>query len=90
MASWLHFEPPQLLNFDHKENPDPAFNFDSDKDPAFHSDGDPNPAFQNNTDPCGSESATLVKAANAVNRLCLQGGCDLRATVVAGRLSLQD
>jgi hypothetical protein len=63
MASWLHFEAPQLLNFDHKANPDPASNFDSDPDPAFHSVEDPNPASQHDTDPCGSESDKWEKVA---------------------------
>jgi hypothetical protein len=35
----LHFEPPQVLNFDLDADPDPAFDFNVDPDPdtAFHS-----------------------------------------------------
>jgi hypothetical protein len=33
--SWLHFEPPQLLNFDFDADPDLAFDFDVDADPAL-------------------------------------------------------
>ncbi len=43
----LHFEPPQLLNFDFDANPDPDPAFDVDRqsnpipNPSFHSDADP-------------------------------------------------
>ncbi len=56
---WLHFEPPQLPNFDFDADPDP--------DPVYHSHADaipdPDPAFKM----CGSGSATLQDLA----KLCL-------------------
>ncbi len=45
---WLHFELPQLMNFDFDTDPDPVLTL---TDPAFHSDSDPDLTSQNDADP---------------------------------------
>jgi hypothetical protein len=47
VSLWLHFERPELLNFDFDLDADPdlAFDFDADPDLAFDFDADPTPAF---------------------------------------------
>jgi hypothetical protein len=49
---WLHFELPELLNFDFDADADLAFDFDADPTPAFHSDAVPDPTSQKDADPC--------------------------------------
>jgi hypothetical protein len=53
---WLHFEQPELPNFDLDADTDPdlAFDFDADPTPAFHSGAVPDPSSENDADPIGN------------------------------------